>query len=111
MRELRRVASMPPFDAIAGPGATLSPPPEIWLDDASLGEWLRANVWAYHHPVGACRMGPDPDSGAVVDPSGHVHGVAGPAVADASVMPDIPSANTNLPTIMVAERLAATLAR
>ena len=45
-------------------------------------------------------------SGAVVDPSGRVHGVAGLTVADASVMPDIPSANTNLPTIMLAHRLA-----
>ena len=51
-------------------------------------------------------MGPDPARGAVVDPSGEVHGVVGLAVADASVMPDIPSANTNLPTIMLAHRIA-----
>jgi choline dehydrogenase len=111
MRELHRVASMPPLDALAGPDALISPGSEAWADDASLGAWLRANVWTYHHPVGTCRMGPDPDSGAVVDRSGRVHGLDSLVLADASVMPDIPSANTNLPTIMVAERLAATLAR
>jgi choline dehydrogenase len=52
-------------------------------------------------------MGPDPGAGAVVDPDGRVHGVAGLSVVDASVMPDIPSANTNIPTIMLAEHIAA----
>jgi choline dehydrogenase len=110
MRELHRVASTPPLAALAGPDTVLSPGPEVWEDDESLGAWLRASVWTYHHPVGTCRMGPDPDSGAVVDPSGRVHGVEALAVVDASVMPDIPSANTNLPTIMMGERLAVALA-
>jgi choline dehydrogenase len=70
---------------------------------------LRARVGTYHHPVGTCSMGPDPDAGAVVDANGAVHGVDGLYVADASVMPDIPAANTNLPTIMIAERIAAAL--
>jgi len=52
-------------------------------------------------------MGPDPDRGAVVDADCRVHGVEGLSVVDASVMPDIPSANTNLPTIMLAERAVA----
>ena len=52
-------------------------------------------------------MGVDPSAGAVVDPACRVHGVAGLRVVDASVMPDIPSANTHVPTIMVAERAAA----
>ncbi len=90
-------------------GAVRSPGPEVWEDDTSLGGWLRAHVWTYHHPVGTCAMGPEADAGAVVDSSGRVHGLDGLAVADASVMPDIPSANTNLPTIMLAERLAAAL--
>jgi choline dehydrogenase len=45
----------------------------------------------------------------VVNSDGRVHGVDGLLVADASVMPDVPAANTNLPTIMVAERLAMRL--
>ena len=47
--------------------------------------------------------------GAVVDPRGHVYGIEQLYVADASVMPMIPSANTNLPTIMVAERISSWL--
>jgi choline dehydrogenase-like flavoprotein len=56
-------------------------------------------------------MGSDPGSGAVVDPRGVVHGMRDLHVADASVMPTIPSANTNLTTIVVAERLAELLLR
>jgi choline dehydrogenase len=51
-------------------------------------------------------MGPDPDGGAVVDARGAVHGIEGLWVADASVMPTIPAANTNMSTIVVAERIA-----
>jgi len=55
-------------------------------------------------------MGVDPSAGAVVDPTCRVHGVEGLWVVDASVMPDIPSANTHIPTVMVAERVAALMA-
>jgi choline dehydrogenase len=51
-------------------------------------------------------MGPNPDHGHVVDAHGAVHGINGLWVADASVMPAIPAANTNLSTIVIAERLA-----
>ena len=55
-------------------------------------------------------MGPDPEQGAVVDARGEVHGVSGLWVADASIMPVIPSGNTHLPTLMLAEHLAPTIA-
>jgi choline dehydrogenase len=67
------------------------------LDDAGVEKWIDANVWSYHHPVGTCAMG------VVVDAQCRVLDVQGLSVIDASVMPDIPSANTNIPTIMVAE--------
>ena len=55
------------------------------------------------HPVGTCAMGPASNPMAVVDEAFRVHGIDNLFVADASVMPTIPSANTNLPTIMLAE--------
>ncbi|HXZ04820.1 MAG TPA: GMC oxidoreductase, partial [Ktedonobacteraceae bacterium] len=74
--------------------------------DADLEAAVLAEVESYHHPVGTCRMGPATDRIAVVDWQGKVHGVEGLWVVDASIMPTIPAANTNLPTIVVAERCA-----
>jgi choline dehydrogenase len=75
--------------------------------DVDLQSWVLKKTWTYHHPVGTCAMGLDPSAGAVVDSTCRVHGVSGLRVVDASIMPDIPSANTHLPTIMIAERAAA----
>lgn len=61
----------------------------------------------YYHPVGTCAMGDGPM--AVCDADGRVHGVPGVVVADASLMPKITRANTNLPAIMIGERIARTL--
>lgn len=61
------------------------------------------------HPAGTCAMGKADDPAAVTDACGRVHGIAALTVADASVMPRLPSANTNLPTTMVAERIAGML--
>lgn len=77
--------------------------------DRQLEEIIRATVRSYHHPAGTCRMGPDPEAGAVVDARGRVHGVEGLMIVDASIMPTIPAANTNLSVIMIAERCAAWL--
>src|SRR5262249_36275885 len=58
------------------------------------------------HPSCTCAIGRTDDPMAVVGPECRVYGVAGLRVADASVMPSAPSANTNFPTIMIAERVA-----
>ena len=58
------------------------------------------------HPSCTCAIGPEHDPMAVVDAQCRVYGVQGLRVADASVMPKVPSANTNFPTIMIAERVA-----
>jgi choline dehydrogenase len=91
-------------------GQELAPGPSISDDDFDgLSTSIKARIATYHHPVGTCRMGPDPDHGAVVDAHGQVYGTDRLLVADASIMPTIPAANTNLPTIMLAERIAAWL--
>ncbi len=102
----RRISRAEPLAGLVV-GDELAPGPSISDDDHdALAASITARVDTYHHPVGTCRMGDDPDQGAVVDPRGRVHGLERLYVADASVMPAIPSANTNLPTIMVAERIA-----
>jgi 5-(hydroxymethyl)furfural/furfural oxidase len=76
-------------------------------DDDALAEHIRQNVAGTFHPTGTCRMGRADDRGAVTDAAGRVHGVAGLRVIDASIMPTIPRGNTNIPTIMVAEKITA----
>jgi choline dehydrogenase len=58
------------------------------------------------HPMGTCRMAPETDPTAVVDDQLRVYGIKGLRVVDASVMPMMPSANLNAPTIMIAEKAA-----
>jgi choline dehydrogenase/5-(hydroxymethyl)furfural/furfural oxidase len=70
-------------------------------------EGIRTGLGEYSHASGTCRMGSPGDPDAVVDPNGHVIGYEGLAVCDASVFPEIPRANTHLPTVMVAEHLCA----
>jgi 5-(hydroxymethyl)furfural/furfural oxidase len=78
-------------------------------DPLKLGQHIRENVGGVFHPAGTCRMGLAEDPDAVVDAEGHVHGVAGLRVADASIMPTVIAGNTNIPAIMVAEKIAASM--
>ena len=106
---VRTLLRTPPLsDLVAGP--ELRPAPGIADDDAAgIEAGVRATYDTYYHQAGTCHMGPDPAAGDVADAAGSVYGVGELFVADASIMPDIPSANTNLPTIMIAERVAALL--
>ncbi|MDB6009719.1 MAG: Choline dehydrogenase [Gammaproteobacteria bacterium] len=79
------------------PGASLT-------RDHDLAEFVRGNVGLGQHPVGTCRMGADED--AVVDAQLRLRGLEGLRVVDASVMPSMVGGNTNIPTIMIAEKAA-----
>lgn len=80
-----------------GPGAQV-------VSDSNLEAYVRGTANTVFHPVGTAKMGVD--DLAVVDPQLRVHGIQGLRIADASIMPTIPSGNTNAPTMMVAEKAA-----
>lgn len=94
-------------DALA-PWAPTEVYPGPAVSDEDLEAYVRESVVTYHHQVGTCAMGVD--DMAVVDPGTlKVHGLRGLRVADASVMPLVPTGNTNAPTVMIAERAAGML--
>jgi choline dehydrogenase len=82
-----------------------------FTDDAQIDAWLRAECLDYVHAGGTCRMGALDDPHAVVDPDGRVRGVEGLRVVDASIMPEVPRANTHLTAVMLAEHLAERMKR
>ncbi|HYK65502.1 MAG TPA: GMC family oxidoreductase, partial [Patescibacteria group bacterium] len=102
----RDIAAKPVLSRLAGkefsPGGAVSSRTQI-------EEFAKAKCLHYYHPVGTCRMGPASDRSAVVDSRGKVHGLDNAYVADASIMPVIPRANTNVPALVVGERIARSL--
>ena len=74
--------------------------------DEDWAEFARSAHGSYHHGIGTCKMGPASDPMAVVDSNLKVHGIDNLYVADASIMPTIPHANTNVTSIMIGERLS-----
>jgi 5-(hydroxymethyl)furfural/furfural oxidase len=85
---------------------TERPLPDLPTGD-DLDTWLLTEVTDNVHPVGTCRMGAPSDPRAVVDPLCRVIGVDNLYVIDASIMPDVPRANTHITTVMIAEHVAA----
>jgi choline dehydrogenase len=80
--------------------------PEVVNSDSALETFIRDSCTTIFHPVGTAKMGPENDPTAVVDQYCRVRGVEGLRVVDASVMPNIVRANTNLTCIMIGERVA-----
>ena len=74
--------------------------------DEALTDWLMRRVQTGHHVSGTCRMGPASSVDSVVDGKGRVHGLEGLRIADASIMPRLIRANTNVATLSLAERIA-----
>ncbi len=88
----------------------ITPSAEIIESDAMLADYIRRTTSTTWHICGTARMGRPDDPLAVVDQQGRLHGLDNLSVADASIMPDIVSCNTNLTSIMIGERIAAHLA-
>ncbi len=102
VRLLRRLAEAPALKEIIQreilPGSKV-------VTDEDLIEDCRQRCGTVFHPIGTCRMGPDP-TGAVVDAKLQVHGLDNLRIVDASVFPTMVSGNTNAPAIMLAEKAA-----
>ena len=85
---------------------------DLLRDDEALEDFVRRSAVGVWHASCSCRMGAADDPWAVTDAAGRVHGIDGLRVVDASIFPNIPRANINIPTIMVAEKISdAILAR
>ncbi|MCH4547089.1 GMC family oxidoreductase N-terminal domain-containing protein [Rhizobium changzhiense] len=95
-REIMQQAALKPYVM-----AERLPGPKVMTDE-QLFDYGCTNAKTDHHPVGTCKMGRGPD--AVVGLDLKVHGLEGLRVCDSSVMPRVPSCNTNAPTIMVGEK-------
>jgi choline dehydrogenase len=109
INEARRIALSDAVVAIST-GPELSPGPQVASGDRqALAAWAARAVSTFHHPVGTCAMGPESQVDAVTDTHGVVHGTENLTVADASIMPTVPTGTPNLPTIMVAEHIARRL--
>jgi choline dehydrogenase len=101
LQQVERIFDAPAFSgSLAGRNIPEAAP----SGDAEWEDLIRALTSIGYHPTGTCRMGSDADS--VVDLELAVRGIERLRVADASVMPRLGSANTNAPTIMVAEKAA-----
>ena len=104
---LRLCAKLSVSSAFADVGLTrITPTDDDLATDDALDRWLLNNVLTQHHSSGTCKMGPASDDMAVVNQFGELHGLGGVRVVDASIMPDVIRANTNVTTIMIAERIA-----
>lgn len=106
LRFTRELFRHPPFSTMYGAEERM--PGERCASDAALLDYARTTGSTVFHPVGTCRMG---KHDGVVDSSFRVRGTRNLWVADASVMPHLPSGNTNAATLMLAERAARILKR
>lgn len=89
----------------------VGPVESVVEDDRAIRDHIRRFCGSGYHPCGTAPMGRDDDPLAVCDQYGRVYGVEGLRVADASIMPTVPRANINIPTVMIGERFGEWLVR
>jgi choline dehydrogenase len=104
VEHVREVAEAPELRRLLG--REMRPGPDVSGRQA-IGHFVDHAAVHYYHPAGSCKMGPARDPDSVVD--AQVHGIEGLNVADASLMPAVTSGNTNMPTVVIGERIARSL--
>jgi 5-(hydroxymethyl)furfural/furfural oxidase len=105
VRRMIDIVRSPAVTAISDSVSALHTPIDELDTDDKIDAWLTATVTDYVHAVGTARMGTPSDPRAVVDTDCRVIGYEQLRVCDASVMPDLPKANTHLTTVAIAQRL------
>ena len=112
MRECVRlcaeVGSGPEYSEIIA--ERFQPSDEQLSNDDLLDLWLKQNARSSAHLSSTCKMGPSSDPLSVVNQYGKVHGIEGLRIADASILPNCPRANTNVPTMMIGEKISEFIA-
>jgi choline dehydrogenase len=103
MRKLRTIAEQP---ALAGIIQEESRPGKAVQTDEQLLEWTKKYITSVHHAVGTVKMGAADDVMAPLTPDLKVKVIAGLRVVDASIMPNLPSGNTNAPAVAIASKAA-----
>lgn len=106
VRRMIAVVGHPAVEAISDGVVALTTPVHRLDTDDAIDEWLSEAVTDYVHAAGTCRMGATDDPLAVVDTDGRVLGYESLRVCDASIMPDLPKANTHLTTVAIAQLIA-----
>ncbi|KAL0266694.1 UNVERIFIED_CONTAM: hypothetical protein PYX00_009167 [Menopon gallinae] len=107
VRKVNEVMDMPPFKKFGMKPYSKPLPPcknHVYDSDKYWECYSRHMTFTLYHPAGTCKMGPDNDPTAVVDPRLRVRGIKRLRVIDASIMPVITRAHTNAPTYMIAEK-------
>jgi choline dehydrogenase len=107
VRFIRKLAATPAMSTLIA--EELQPGSSVRAENDLVSD-IRQRCGTVFHPVGTCRMGPDPTD-AVVDSALKAHGLGRLRVVDASIFPTVTSGNTNAPTIMVAEKGADLILR
>lgn len=102
---MRRAYALTQTKALRRLAVHFWPGASVLRDPKRVDRWIRSATDSGYHPSGTVPMGPDDDPWAACDQRGRVRGTEGLYVADASLMPVIPTANTNLPTLMIGERV------
>jgi choline dehydrogenase len=103
IRKLREIAEQPALAAII---QEESRPGKAVQTDEQLLEWTKNYITSVHHAVGTVKMGAADDAMAPLTPDLKVKGISGLRVVDASIMPNLPSGNTNAPAVAIASKAA-----